>query len=107
MVCCTKVASGSVFTQVVNWSVPEETIYSKPDKISSLEKGNFRRSGKGLSCFGWIKLHQGLGGGNGAFVLSQKDAVPRGPIMSQVGASGCPVGLGAEGASSGSFCLEV
>ena len=49
------------------------------------------------------KIATRFGGGNGACVFSQKDAVPRGPISSQVGASGCAVGLGADGASSGSF----
>ena len=53
----------------VNWSVPEETIFSKHDKISSLEKGNFMRSGKGM------KLHLGREGGNSASFLSQKYAL--------------------------------
>ena len=37
----------TVFTHVVNWSVPEETISSKPYKISSLEKKQFRAFRKG------------------------------------------------------------
>ena len=97
--CRTKVASGSVFTHVVIWSEPEETISSKPDRISSLGNGNSRRSGKELSCFGWMKLHLGRRGGSGASVLFQKDAVPWGPIG--------PADLGAEGASSASFCSAV
>ena len=43
----------------------------------------------------------------GASALSQKDAPPWGSITSQVGVSGCAVGLGAEGASSGRFCFVV
>ena len=89
-----------------NWSVPEETISSKPDRISSLGNGNFRRSGEGLSCFGWVKLQLGRGGGNGASVLSQKDAIPWSPIGSQGRESVCPAGLGAGGASSRSFHLD-
>ena len=52
-------------------------------------------------------MHLGREGGNCGSVLSQKDAVPWGPISSQVGVSGCPVGLGAEGASSSRFCFVV
>ena len=52
-------------------------------------------------------MHLGREGGNGGSVLSEKDAVPWGPISSHVGVSGCPVGLGAEGASSGRFCFVV
>ena len=58
------VSCASVFTHAVNWSVREETISSKPDKISSLEKGNSTRSGKGLSCLGWMTLHLGRKGGS-------------------------------------------
>ena len=75
----------------------------KADKISSLENGNFRRPGKGLSCFEWMKWHLCRTGSNGASVLSQKDAVPWGPTGPQGRASGCPSGLGAGGASSRSF----
>ena len=61
--------SVTVFIHAVNLSVPEETISSKPDKIL-VRKGS-----------------------NGASVLSQKDAVPWGPIFSQGRAQGCPAGL--------------
>ena len=39
--------------------------------------------------------------------FSPKDAVPCGPSSSQVGASRCHVGLGAEGASIVCLCLTV
>ena len=74
--------------------------FSKPDKISSIEKDNFRRSGKGLGCLGWMKLHLCREGGKGASFLSQKYALSWGPTSSQGRASGCPAGLGAGGASS-------
>ena len=54
--CRTEVTSGSVFTHVVNWSVPKEITSSEHDRISPLENGSFRRSRKGLSCFAFKKI---------------------------------------------------
>ena len=68
---CTKISYSLILTHAVNGSVPEETKSSSPDKIS-FEKGNSRRSGKGLRCLGWMKLHLGRNGGNGASIRSQK-----------------------------------
>ena len=51
--------------------------------------------------------HLGLGERQWCLHSLQKDALPSGPISSQVGASGSPIGLGAAGASSGRFCFVV
>ena len=56
-------------------------------------------------------MHLGLGGGNGASAPSQKDAVPWVPDIFQVGIPCSPLAchedLGADGASSGRFCMVV
>ena len=67
----TEVTPGSIFTHVVNWSVPEETTSSLPDRISSLGNGSSRRSGERTELLRLNKIEA-----MGASVFSQKDAVP-------------------------------
>ena len=63
--CSAKISWGLIFHHIVKWSEPEEASSSWPDKISSLGKGNSRRSGKGLSWRGWMKSHFGRGRNGG------------------------------------------
>ena len=95
-ICCTKTSWGLTLTHAVKWSVPEETISSQPHNISSSENCNSRRSGKGLSCRGWMKLHFGRGrkGGNGASIRSQKEALSWGLVGVHGRESNCLDDLG-------------
>ena len=89
----------------------KETSSSEPGRISSSGYGSFRRSGKGLSFFGWIKLHLRFGGGNGASDFSQKAEVPCVPESFQIGASGSPTAcnedFGADEVSQGCSHLRA
>ena len=78
---------------------------------TALIKTHLWRSGKGLSCFGWIKLHPNQRGGSGVSALSQKDAVPWVPEIFQVcvpcSLFACHDDLDAQSASSGRCCMVV